>query len=73
MLILEYGMETVRLHVFVEETVEDLKRRVGGMFGCLPSQFDLMIKDQSLKEKHKISDLNIKNNTTVTLKRKIPM
>lgn len=32
-----------------------------------------MAQDQILKEKDKISNLNIKNNTIVTIKRKIPM
>jgi len=73
MLVVEYGMETIRLHVFGEESVNDLKRRVGGIFGCLPSQFDLMIKDETMMENAKIIDLGIKNNTTVTIKRKIPM
>lgn len=73
MLILEYGMETVRLHAFVDQTVQDLKARVGRIFGCLPFQFDLMVKDQTLKEKDKISDLDIQNNAYVTIKRKFPM
>jgi len=73
MLVVQYGMETIKLHVFGEESVSDLKRRVGGIFSCLPFQFDLMIKNETIKQNAKIIDLDIKNNTILTIKRKIPM
>ncbi len=52
-LIVEYGMDRANVDAFKQETIRSVKLRIGDIFDCDPSTFDLMFKDPLIEQDKK--------------------